>query len=131
MFTPEFRNRLDAIIPFAPLGTDVIRLVVDKFVMQLDAQLAERNVEIELSDAARDWLVERGYDRNYGARPLARVVQEHIKKPLADMLLFGELTGGGLAFVDVEDGKLVVRGKAPVPRALPGKRTALPAPEEQ
>ena len=70
MFTPEFRNRLDAIIPFAPLGTDVIRLVVDKFVMQLDAQLADRNVEIELSDAARDWLVERGYDRNYGARPL-------------------------------------------------------------
>ena len=130
MFTPEFRNRLDAIIPFAPLGTDVIRLVVDKFVMQLDAQLAERNVEIELSDAARNWLAERGYDRNYGARPLARVVQEHIKKPLADMLLFGELTGGGLALVDVEDGKLVVKGQAPAPRALPGKRTALPAPEE-
>ena len=130
LFTPEFRNRLDAIIPFSPLGPEVIRLVVDKFVMQLDAQLAERNVEIELTDAARDWLVERGYDRNFGARPLGRVVQEHIKKPLADMLLFGDLTGGGLATVDVEDGKLVVNGKAPVPK-LPGKRTALPAPEEQ
>jgi len=130
MFTPEFRNRLDAMIPFSPLESDVIRLVIDKFMMQLDAQLAERNVEIELSDAARDWLAERGYDRNYGARPLARVVQEHIKKPLADMLLFGELTGGGLALVDVEDGKLLVKGQAPAPRALPGKRTALPAPEE-
>ena len=84
MFTPEFRNRLDAIIPFAPLGKDVIRLVVDKFIMQLDAQLADRNVEIELSEAAMNWLAERGYDAKYGARPLARVVQEHIKKPLAD-----------------------------------------------
>jgi len=131
MFTPEFRNRLDAVIPFAALGTDVIRLVVDKFIMQLDAQLAERNVEIELTDAARDWLAERGYDRNYGARPLARVVQEHIKKPLADMLLFGDLAGGGLALVDVKDGKIVVNGKPSPQRALPGKRTALPAPEEQ
>ena len=131
MFTPEFRNRLDAVIPFAPLGTEVIRLVVDKFIMQLDAQLAERNVEIELTDAARDWLAERGYDRNYGARPLARVVQEHIKKPLADMLLFGDLAGGGLALVDVKDGKIVVNGKPSPQRALPGKRTALPAPEEQ
>ena len=131
MFTPEFRNRLDAIIPFAPLGTDVIRLVVDKFVMQLDAQLADRNVEIELTDAARDWLAERGYDRNYGARPLARVVQDHIKKPLADMLLFGDLAGGGLALVDAKDGKITVTGKPTPQRALPGKRTALPAPEEQ
>lgn len=131
MFTPEFRNRLDAIIPFAPLESDVIRLVVDKFMMQLDAQLADRNVEIELSDAARDWLAERGYDRNYGARPLARVVQENIKKPLADALLFGELTGGGLAFVDVKDDELVVEVKAPPQRALPsGKRTALPAPQD-
>jgi len=131
MFTPEFRNRLDAVIPFAPLGTEVIRLVVDKFIMQLDAQLAERNVEIELTDAARDWLSERGYDRNYGARPLARVVQEHIKKPLADMLLFGDLAGGGLALVDAKDGKIVVTAKAAPQRALPGKRTALPAPEER
>ncbi|MEC8643243.1 MAG: hypothetical protein VXZ67_10050, partial [Pseudomonadota bacterium] len=71
------------------------------------------------------------YDRNYGARPLARVVQEHIKKPLADMLLFGDLAGGGLALVDVKDGKIVVNGKPSPQRALPGKRTALPAPEEQ
>ena len=99
--------------------------------MQLDAQLAERNVEIELTDAARDWLAERGYDRNYGARPLARVVQEHIKKPLADMLLFGDLAGGGLALVDAKDGKITVTGKPTPQRALPGKRTALPAPEEQ
>ncbi|MGB1683975.1 MAG: ATP-dependent Clp protease ATP-binding subunit ClpA, partial [Candidatus Puniceispirillaceae bacterium] len=115
LFTPEFRNRLDAIIPFAPLGQDVIRLVVDKFVMQLDAQLADRNVEIELTEAALDWLGERGYDEKYGARPLARVVQEHIKKPLADELLFGGLTGGGLAIVDVVDGKLQVSVKAPPP----------------
>ena len=74
---------------------------VDKFIMQLDAQLADRNVEIELTEAALDWLGERGYDEKYGARPLARVVQEHIKKPLADELLFGGLTGGGLAVVDV------------------------------
>ncbi len=129
MFSPEFRNRLDAIIPFAPLGHEVIRLVVDKFIMQLDAQLADRNVEIELSDAARDWLAERGYDKNYGARPLTRVVQEYIKKPLADQLLFGDLTSGGLARVDVKKGKLVVTVKAPPQKALPGKRTALPAPE--
>ena len=130
LFTPEFRNRLDAIIPFAPLGQDVIRLVVDKFVMQLDAQLADRNVEIELTEAALDWLGERGYDEKYGARPLARVVQEHIKKPLADELLFGGLTGGGLAIVDVVDGKLQVSVKAPPPKALPGKRhSALPAPQ--
>ena len=130
LFTPEFRNRLDAIIPFAPLGQDVIRLVVDKFVMQLDAQLADRNVEIELTEAALDWLGERGYDEKYGARPLARVVQEHIKKPLADELLFGGLTGGGLAIVDVVDGKLQVSVKAPPPKALPGKRqSVLPAPQ--
>ena len=129
LFSPEFRNRLDAIIPFAPLEHDVIRLVVDKFIMQLDAQLAERNVEIELTEVARDWLANRGYDRNYGARPLTRVVQEHIKKPLADQLLFGDLTGGGLALVDVEEDALVVTVKAPPQKALPGKRTALPAPE--
>jgi ATP-dependent Clp protease ATP-binding subunit ClpA len=130
IFTPEFRNRLDAIIPFAPLKHDVIRLVVDKFIMQLDAQLADRNVEIELTEAALNWLGERGYDEKYGARPLARVVQEHIKKPLADELLFGALTGGGLAVVDVVDGRLNVQVKAPPPKALPGKRqSALPAPQ--
>ena len=132
MFTPEFRNRLDAIIPFAPLGKDVIRLVVDKFVMQLDAQLADRNVEIELSEAAMDWLAERGYDAKYGARPLARVVQEYIKKPLADEMLFGGLVGGGLVFVDVADDDLTVTVKAPPQKAISGgnKRAALPAPHD-
>ena len=132
MFTPEFRNRLDAIIPFAPLGKDVIRLVVDKFIMQLDAQLADRNVEIELSEAAMDWLAERGYDAKYGARPLARVVQEHIKKPLADEMLFGGLVGGGLVFVDVAYDGLTVTVKAPPQKAISGgnKRAALPAPHD-
>jgi len=132
MFTPEFRNRLDAIIPFAPLGKDVIRLVVDKFIMQLDALLADRNVEIELSEAAMDWLAERGYDAKYGARPLARVVQEHIKKPLADEMLFGGLFGGGLVFVDVADDALTVKVKAPPQKAISGgnKRAALPAPHD-
>jgi ATP-dependent Clp protease ATP-binding subunit ClpA len=131
MFTPEFRNRLDAIIPFAPLGKDVIRRVVDKFIMQLDGQLADRNVEIELSHAALDWLADRGYDSKYGARPLARVVQEHIKKPLADEMLFGGLVGGGLVFVDVADDSLTVTVKAPPQKVLTGgrKRAALPAPQ--
>ncbi|MEK9761003.1 MAG: AAA family ATPase, partial [Candidatus Puniceispirillum sp.] len=130
LFTPEFRNRLDAIIPFAPLGKEVIRRVVDKFVMQLDMQLADRNVEIELTTAARDWLADRGYDSKYGARPLSRVVQEHIKKPLADELLFGGLTGGGMALVDVVDGALKVTVKAPPQKALAGaRRAALPAPQ--
>ena len=132
MFTPEFRNRLDSIIPFAPLGKDVIRRVVDKFIMQLDGQLADRNVEIELSSAALDWLADRGYDSKYGARPLARVVQEHIKKPLADEMLFGGLVGGGLVFVDVADDALTVTVKAPPQKVLTGarKRAALPAPQD-
>jgi ATP-dependent Clp protease ATP-binding subunit ClpA len=131
LFTPEFRNRLDAIIPFAPLSKEVIHKVVDKFIMQLDLQLAERNVEIELSDAARDWIADRGYDSKYGARPLARVLQEHIKKPLADELLFGQLVGGGVAVVDLIDGALKVAVKGPVPKAITGtKRAALPAPQD-
>ena len=131
MFTPEFRNRLDAIIPFSPLEKDTIRRVVDKFIMQLDGQLADRNVEIELSDAALSWLADRGYDAKYGARPLARVVQEHIKKPLADEMLFGGLVGGGVVFVDVADDALTVTVKAPPQKVLTGgrKRAALPAPQ--
>ena len=100
-FTPEFRNRLDAIIPFGNLAPEVVRKVVDKFVLQLEAQLADRGVTINLTPAARDWLAERGYDPAYGARPLGRVVQEHVKKPLAEELLFGRLTDGGTAKVDV------------------------------
>ncbi len=132
IFTPEFRNRLDAIIPFAPLGQEVIRLVVHKFIMQLDAQLADRNVEIELSQAALDWLAERGYDEKYGARPLARVVQEYIKKPLADELLFGELIGGGLVLVDVSNNSLKVSVKAMPQKPLPSKKqNALSAPHAE
>src|SRR5690349_1038633 len=99
MFTPEFRNRLDAVISFAPLSADTIGRVVDKFVLQLEEQLADRNVIIELDDAARAWLAEKGYDRLFGARPLARVIQEHIKKPLAEELLFGQLSKGGIVRV--------------------------------
>lgn len=95
LFTPEFRNRLDATIPFAPLGMDVIERVVEKFVMQLEAQLIDRNVTFELTPAATRWLAVKGYDDQFGARPLARVIQETIKKPLAEELLFGKLQKGG------------------------------------
>jgi len=104
LFTPEFRNRLDAVISFANLGAEVVGRVVDKFVMQLEAQLSDRGVAIELTDAARDWLAAKGYDPQYGARPLARVIQEHVKKPLAEELLFGRLAKGGVVRVKVEDG---------------------------
>ncbi len=107
MFSPEFRNRLDATITFANLSPDVVARVVDKFVMQLEAQLADRQVTIELSDAARDWLAKAGFDPLYGARPLARVIQESIKKPLAEELLFGRLEKGGVVRVDVAEEKLV------------------------
>ena len=106
LFTPEFRNRLDAIIPFGNLTPEVVGSVVEKFVMQLEAQLADRNVTVELSSAAKEWLVERGYDRLYGARPLARVIQENIKKPLAEELLFGKLVKGGSVKVGMKEGKL-------------------------
>ncbi len=101
MFSPEFRNRLDAIISFAPLPSDVVHRIVEKFVLQLESQLAERNVTISLTPEATEWLSMRGYDEAMGARPLSRVIQEHIKKPLADELLFGPLTGGGTVKVAV------------------------------
>jgi ATP-dependent Clp protease ATP-binding subunit ClpA len=101
MFTPEFRNRLDAVIPFAGLPPEVIAMVVDKFIFQLEAQLADRGVTIELSEDARKWLAAKGYDEKFGARPLARTIQEHIKKPLADELLFGKLEHGGTVKVVV------------------------------
>jgi ATP-dependent Clp protease ATP-binding subunit ClpA len=106
MFTPEFRNRLDAVIPFGGLTPEIVAQVVEKFVMQLEAQLADRNVTIELSSAAKEWLAERGYDPLYGARPLARVIQEHVKKPLAEELLFGKLSKGGAVKVGFKDGAL-------------------------
>jgi ATP-dependent Clp protease ATP-binding subunit ClpA len=107
LFAPEFRNRLDAIVPFGRLPEAVITQVVDKFIMQLEAQLADRNVSIELTDEARRWLVEHGYDESMGARPMARVIQQHIKTPLADEVLFGRLKNGGTVRVVVkgeEDG---------------------------
>jgi ATP-dependent Clp protease ATP-binding subunit ClpA len=95
LFAPEFRNRLDAIITFNHLTQEIITKVVEKFVLQLEAQLADRDVTIELSEDATKWLIERGYDQQMGARPMARVIQEHIKKPLADEVLFGKLKNGG------------------------------------
>jgi len=106
-FTPEFRNRLDAVISFAPLAREIIVQVVEKFVLQLEAQLIDRGVHIELSSEAADWLAERGYDEQMGARPLGRVIQEWIKKPLAEELLFGRLTKGGVVRVRIEDDKPV------------------------
>src|SRR6195256_3193146 len=102
MFSPEFRNRLDAVITFSTLVPEVVAKVVDKFVMQLEEQLADRNVAIELDTSARDWLAVKGYDPLFGARPLARVIQEHIKKPLAEELLFGKLAKGGTVRVYAE-----------------------------
>ena len=100
-FTPEFRNRLDAVVPFGPLGEDVILTVVDKFLTELQGQLDERQVVIEVDEEARLWLVEKGYDATMGARPMERVIQEHIKKPLADMVLFGDLAKGGAVSISV------------------------------
>ncbi|HTH98740.1 MAG TPA: ATP-dependent Clp protease ATP-binding subunit ClpA [Stellaceae bacterium] len=119
MFTPEFRNRLDSVISFAPLSQETIHRVVDKFVMQLEAQLADRGVTIELDQAARDYLGEKGYDRLYGARPLARVIQEQVKKPLAEELLFGKLAKGGTVMVTVKDGKLSFAVTSAAPRTPP------------
>ena len=128
MFTPEFRNRLDAVISFAPLDRQIILQVVEKFVMQLEAQLMDRGVHIELTPEATAWLGEKGYDDKMGARPLARVIQEHIKKPLAEELLFGKLMKGGLAKVGVKDGEISMEFEEPqkpqLSRAKPPLLTA-------
>ena len=113
LFAPEFRNRLDAVISFGHLPKEVVAKVVDKFVLQLEAQLADRNVTIELSDEARAWLVEHGYDETMGARPMARLIQSTIKTPLADEVLFGKLKGGGaVRVVVVKDDEAAKDGKA-------------------
>jgi len=125
MFSPEFRNRLDATIGFANLAPETVARVVDKFVMQLEAQLADRQVTIELSDAARAWLAKKGFDPLYGARPLARMIQEYVKKPLAEELLFGKLEKGGLVRVDVKDDKLTF--SYPDPQLPPPGEPMLPA----
>jgi ATP-dependent Clp protease ATP-binding subunit ClpA len=125
MFSPEFRNRLDATIAFANLPPEVVARVVDKFIMQLEAQLADRQVTIELSDGARAWLAKKGFDPLYGARPLARMIQEYVKKPLAEELLFGKLEKGGLVRVDVKDDKLTF--SYPDPQLPPPGEPKLPA----
>jgi ATP-dependent Clp protease ATP-binding subunit ClpA len=112
-FTPEFRNRLDAVISFGSLSKEVILKVVDKFIAQLEAQLMDRNVTFELTPAAAEWLGDKGYDDRMGARPLARVIQEHIKRPLAEELLFGKLAKGGLVKVSVKDGKIKLKLEKP------------------
>lgn len=103
IFSPEFRNRLDATIPFAPLDKETIRLVVDKFIMELETQLQGKSVELEISEKARQWLAGQGHDPLMGARPMARLIQEKIKKPLADELLFGKLQKGGSVSIDLDD----------------------------
>ncbi|RMF11579.1 MAG: ATP-dependent Clp protease ATP-binding subunit ClpA [Alphaproteobacteria bacterium] len=106
LFAPEFRNRLDAIVPFASLNQEIIERIVDKFILELEVQLEERGVTIELGPEARRWLGEKGYDPVYGARPLSRVIQEEVKKPLAEELLFGKLVKGGHVRIDFENGAL-------------------------
>jgi ATP-dependent Clp protease ATP-binding subunit ClpA len=126
MFSPEFRNRLDAVIAFSNLPPEIVAKVVDKFIHQLEAQLADRNVQIELTAAARNFLATTGFDPLYGARPLARIIQEHVKKPLAEELLFGKLQAGGLVRVDLgSDNKLVFT--YPDPLLPPGRKPKLPA----
>jgi ATP-dependent Clp protease ATP-binding subunit ClpA len=129
MFTPEFRNRLDAIISFGPLPPSVVRRVVEKFVLQLEGQLAERGVTIELTPEAAEWLAVRGYDEKMGARPLGRVIQEFVKKPLAEQVLFGELVNGGSVTVAVvgvgPDAKLELIAVPP----RPARPKAIPAPK--
>jgi len=124
-FTPEFRNRLDAVISFAPLPKSVILRVVEKFVLQLEAQLMDRNVTIELSKKAAEWLADKGYDDKMGARPLGRVIQEHIKKPLAEELLFGKLAKGGVVKVGVKDEALTLKVLSSENKRLSGDRPPL------
>jgi len=118
MFSPEFRNRLDAVVSFANLSPEVMDKVVDKFVMELESQLSDRDVTITLTDKSRNWLSNKGYDKKFGARPLARIIQEYIKKPLSEELLFGDLTKGGNVQVDVKNKELSFKySKIPLPPA--------------
>ena len=125
IFTPEFRNRLDAVISFAALGREIILQVVEKFVMQLEAQLLDRGVHIDLSPEAAMWLGEKGYDDRMGARPLGRVIQEHIKKPLAEELLFGKLTKGGTVHVVLKDDAIALVIEEPQKPRISGAKPPL------
>jgi ATP-dependent Clp protease ATP-binding subunit ClpA len=118
-FSPEFRNRLDAVVQFQALGFEHILRVVDKFLIELEMQLHEKNVSLAATPAARDWLAQHGFDPLMGARPMARVIQDRIKRPLADELLFGKLVGGGRVSVDVRDGELVVEAQPEPEKLLP------------
>ncbi|HEX8335803.1 MAG TPA: ATP-dependent Clp protease ATP-binding subunit ClpA, partial [Pyrinomonadaceae bacterium] len=125
-FSPEFRNRLDAWIAFAPLTFETIERVVDKFVAEVRAQLVEKNVELKLTEHARRWLAEHGYDKQMGARPMSRLIQEKIKAPLAEEILFGRLQGGGKAVVNVPDGDIrieIIERRAPEPKPDRGDAT--------
>ena len=141
LFTPEFRNRLDAVVSFGHLPKEVVRKVVEKFVLQLEAQLSERQVNIELSTEAADYIAEKGYDQQMGARPLARVIQEEIKKPLAEELLFGKLSKGGTVRILLKDSKLVfsylsreeekkILPKPPERKSLPRAKVAVKKPKK-
>jgi ATP-dependent Clp protease ATP-binding subunit ClpA len=125
IFNPEFRNRLDAVISFENLPMETILQVVDKFILQLEAQLMDRNVTIEITKSAAEWVANKGYDNKMGARPLSRVIQEHIKKPLAEDLLFGKLAKGGIVKVVTKDGKLALEIKSPEKIQLSSKRPPL------
>jgi len=120
LFTPEFRNRLDAIVPFGYLPTEVVARVVDKFIIQLELQLADRDVHITLDEPARDWLTAKGYDKLYGARPMGRLIQEKIKQPLAEELLFGKLVHGGEVNVKLKDGELTFEITPAAPKRTKG-----------
>ena len=134
-FTPEFRNRLDAVVSFSPLSPDDIAKVVDKFVIQLEAQLADRKIEFDLTKGANVWLANKGYDKRYGARPLGRTIQEYIKKPLADEILFGKLKQGGLVKVGVDRKKenLTFKIVPPAKLKIEGRKggKGLPAPDKK
>jgi ATP-dependent Clp protease ATP-binding subunit ClpA len=110
-FSPEFRNRLDAWISFDQLSREVILRIVDKFVGELEGQLTEKKVKLELTPKAREWLAEKGFDKLFGARPMGRLIQNEVKKPLAEAILFGSLKHGGTALVDVDGDKLAVTAK--------------------
>lgn len=118
-FSPEFRNRLDAIVQFQPLGMDHILRVVDKFLIELEMQLHEKQVALAATPAAREWLAQHGFDPLMGARPMARLIQDRVKRPLADELLFGRLVNGGRVGLDVVDGELALDVQAEPEALLP------------